>query len=296
MAENYYLYLDEAGSFQNRQKEKSFVAGFVTKTHPSETIKLIDRQFEKFKSKHPKNPLTAEEVHASALLHPESFYKDEPEKKEKYESIPKKEREKFINSFREIYEKNHEFLIKSPMAIENSGDESTDPQNDYEACLIKCFIKVLSILSSENKKFNLFFAVARRNDKCLPEEADFHEYHEGIDSYLKNLKSRNANIGRTVDSFKGYVEIKKLLDIADIVCYDLSQNSRKTKKVHKAVFKSKQAEKTAGQISADFTMFLAKKSKLSSQKTALEKIIKLETSRTSLIRRIAGLLKKLAGR
>ena len=175
-----------------------------------------------FKQKYPKIDLTVEDIHASEILHPDTF----PDKrnKEKYESIPFQIREEFIESFFEIVNKNvHNYFvisdIKEPQVFVKKKEQAK-----YGECLV-CLFGVLA--NSINNKDEVDFFISCRSRKFIKEEKEWKEYHNEIGNFLEKFLSE-----RNIKSYynpNNKPEINLSLKLADIVCYYFSNYKDKLK-------------------------------------------------------------------
>ena len=208
----YYIYIDESGSFKET-KDRSFVGGFITQETPEKLYKKIEIVLKNFQSQHGKI-LGIEDIHAAEILHPYNF--SDTKNQTKYTEIDLRIRTEFIAGFSELVKQETIYFIKSENKQFQFGEENA--QSRYGNCLGAWFQKAIDILveREQDKKFQLKFAIAYRNQKCLPEGTDFKSYHQKMNEYVKNLCNENSNI-LNKDEF--ITHISDLLRLADIACH-----------------------------------------------------------------------------
>lgn len=219
----YNVIIDESGVF-SKERDHSFVGGFVSDKNIGTIITNIKRSLEKFREKH-SNILTRNDIHASELLHPDNFANGYGPNAKRYKAIPQEIREEFINSIASIG--NSFTKIKSENDQFDFG--SANAQDRYGACLGAFMQKLSDIIPNEEEKIRLNVLIAERNKKCIPQGSDHTQYHRRLRSYIEDILSENGRfiVSTSIDEGK-----LLLLSLADVICYQMRHNKSNVNLTH----------------------------------------------------------------
>ncbi len=221
----YYIYIDESGSFE-KSKDHSFVGGFITQIAPESLFQKMQETLQSFQNRYGE-VLGLDDLHAAELLHPEKFYKEplnekQKEKQIKYTGIDWKIRKEFIQSFQKLVEDVSLCFIKSKNEQFQFGGE--DQQSRYGNCLGAWLQKAIEVLDEKEQgnQFQIEFAIARRHQGCLPDGRNHKTYHQRMDDYFQQLIKEHSNI----ENKKQFIlNIKNLLKLSDVACFILRDDS-----------------------------------------------------------------------